>query len=85
MSEGSHEAARPATVEDLKRLLAALSAEQVDYVLIGGYALHALGYQRATVDIEGLLKTKRTARDKDRVDRAVLEQALQAIRRGTPP
>lgn len=166
MSEGSHEAARPATVEDLKRLLAALSAEQVDYVLIGDYALHALGYQRATVDIdlllrpereqgervrrallslpdkaaealdpawfdegdtirvadafvvdlmfsacgesietlrghivavdldgvavrtldlEGLLKTKRTARDKDRVDRVVLEQALQAIRRGTPP
>jgi hypothetical protein len=166
MSQGSHEAARPATVEDLKRLLAALSAEQVDDVLIGGYALHALGYQRATVDIdlllrperdqgervrrallslpdkaaealdpawfdegdtirvadafvvdlrfdacgesietlrghivavdldgiavrtldlEGLLKTKRTARDKDRVDRAVLEQALQATRRGTPP
>lgn len=166
MSDGSHEAARPATVEDLKRLLAALSAEQVDYVLIGGYALHALGYQRATVDIdlllrperdqgervrrallslpdkaaealdpgwfaegdtirvadafvvdlmfnacgesietlrghivavdldgvavrtldlEGLLKTKQTARDKDRVDRAVLEQALQAMRRGTPP
>ena len=38
-----------------------------------------------TLDLEGLLKTKRTARDKGRVDRAVLEQALQAIRRGTPP
>ncbi len=166
MSDNRHEAAQPATVEDLKRLLAALSAEQVDYVLIGGYALHALGYQRATVDIdlllrpereqgervrralltlpdraaealdpawfaegdtirvadafvvdlmfnacgesidtlrghivavdldgvtvrtldlEGLLKTKQTARDKDRVDRAVLEQALQAIRQRTPP
>lgn len=166
MRDGSGEAARPATVEDLKRQLAALAVEQVDYVLIGGYALHALGCQRATVDIdlllrpecdqgervrrallslpdktaealdpacfdegdtirvadafvvdlrfdacgesieslrghivavdldgvavrtldlEGLLKTKRTARDKDRVDRAVLEQALQAIRRRTPP
>lgn len=166
MSEGNDEAARAATVEDLKRLLAALSAEQVDYVLIGGYALHALGYQRATVDIdlllrperdqgervrralltlpdraaealdpswfvegdtirvadafvvdlmfnacgesieslrghivtidvdgvavrtldlEGLLKTKQTPRDKDRLDRAVLEQALQAIRRRTSP
>lgn len=157
------EAARPATVEDLKRLLAALAAEQVDYVLIGGYALHALGYQRATIDIDlllrpdpaqgarvrralltlpdkaaealdpawfaegdtirvadafvvdlmfnacgesiealrahivsvdldgvpvrtldlpGLLRTKRTAREKDRVDCAVLEQAIEAIRRG---
>lgn len=163
MSDGDAEAARPATVEDLKRLLAALAAEQVDYVLIGGYALHALGYLRATIDIDlllrpdpdqgarvrralltlpdkaaealdpawfvegdtirvadafvvdlmfnacgesietlrdhivavdldgvpvrtldlpGLLKTKRTARDKDRVDRAVLEQAIEAIRRG---
>ena len=166
MSEGNDEAARAATVEDPKRLLAALSTEQVEYVPIGGYALHALGYQRATVDIdlllrperdqgervrrtlltlpdraaealdpawfvegdtirvadafvvdlmfdacgesveslrghivtidvdgvavrtldlEGLLKTKRTARDKGRADRAVLEQALQAIRRRTPP
>jgi hypothetical protein len=59
MSAGSEEAARPATVEDLKRLPAALSAEQVDYVLIGGYALHALGYQRATVDIDLLLRPDR--------------------------
>jgi hypothetical protein len=35
MSDGSQEAARPATVEDLKRLLAALSAEQVDSVVSG--------------------------------------------------
>ena len=34
---------RPATLDDLKSLLAALAAEQVDYVLIGGYALQALG------------------------------------------
>jgi hypothetical protein len=163
MVDGNPPSARPATVDDLKRLLAALAAEQVDYVLIGGWALQALGYQRATVDIdlllrpdrdqgervrralltlpdkaaealdpdwfaegdtirvadafvvdlifnacgesidtlrdhvvavdldgvvirtldlEGLLKTKQTARDKDRVDRLVLEQALRAIREG---
>ena len=46
MSEGAaaaSDAARPATVDDLKRLLAALAHEGVDYVLIGGYALYALG------------------------------------------
>lgn len=154
---------RPATVDDLKRLLLALTAEGVDYVLIGGYALHALGYQRATtdidlllqptreqgertqralltlpdgvadaldphwftegetirvadafvvdlmfsacgesidslrdhivdidldgvplrtLDIEGLLKTKQSARDKDRLDRLVLERAIEVLRRG---
>ncbi len=157
------EPARPATVEDLKRLLSALAVEQVDYVLIGGYALYALGYQRATTDIdlllrptreqgerarralltlpdkvarqmdpdwfaegetirvadafvvdlmfsacgesvetlrdhivsvdldgvpmrtldlEGLLKTKQTSRDKDKLDRVVLERALEVLRRG---
>ncbi len=59
MSEGGSEApdaARPATVDDLKRLLAALAHEGVDYVLIGGYALYALGYQRATTDIDLLMQ-----------------------------
>lgn len=157
------DSARPATVDDLKHLLSALAAERVDYVLIGGYALYALGYQRATTDIdlllrptreqgervqrallslpdrvalqldpdwfaegetirvadafvvdlmfsacgesvatlrdhivsvdldgvplrtldlEGLLKTKQTSRDKDRLDRLVLERALEVLRRG---
>ncbi len=44
------EEARPATVADLKHLLSALAVEVVDYVLIGGYALYALGYQRATTE-----------------------------------
>jgi hypothetical protein len=159
---GARETARAATVEDLKQLLAALAAEEVDYVLIGGYALYALGYQRATIDIdlllpptreqglraqralltlpdrvaaqldpdwfsegqnirvadafvvdlmfnacgesidslrehirtidldgvplrtldlEGLLKTKQTMRDKDRMDRVVLERALAVLKR----
>ncbi len=36
---------RAATAEDLKRVIAALNENRVDYLLIGGYALHAHGYQ----------------------------------------
>jgi predicted nucleotidyltransferase len=43
---------RPATLEDLKTLLSSLNAHGVDYLLIGGYALAAHGYQRATTDID---------------------------------
>lgn len=43
---------RAATAEDLKRVIAALNENRVDYLLIGGYALHAHGYQRATTDID---------------------------------
>jgi hypothetical protein len=43
--------ARAATAEDLKKLLLALEREKVDYLLIGGYALFALGYQRGTTDL----------------------------------
>ncbi len=43
---------RPATLEDLKALLRSLNAHNVDYLLIGGYALAAHGYQRATTDID---------------------------------
>lgn len=158
--------ARPASVEDLKLLLCALDAQGVDYLLIGGYALYALGYQRGTVDIDlllpptraqgervkqallllpdgaareldpdwfvegetirvadafvvdlmfnaagysyaellphavtiefdgipvrtldlhGLLKTKQTSRDKDRLDRQAIERALAALRDGRAP
>jgi hypothetical protein len=34
-----------------------------------------------TLDIEGLLKTKQTPRDKDRLDRLVLERALEEFRK----
>lgn len=152
---------RPATLEDLKSLIAALHAHGAEYLLIGGYALFAHGYHRATTDIdvlvpasaesgrrvrdalmvlpdqvardidpawfeegenirvadafvvdvmlnangetfeslkqfaqtvdleglpvqtvnlEGLLRTKQTMRDKDIADRAVLERALEMIR-----
>ena len=44
--------ARPATVGDLKHLIKALNDEGVEYLLVGAYALFALGYQRATRVIE---------------------------------
>ena len=48
----SESTSRPATLEDLKTLLSSLNAHGVDYLLIGGYALAAHGYQRATTDID---------------------------------
>jgi predicted nucleotidyltransferase len=47
--------ARPATVEDLKLLIKALNDEGAEYLLVGAYALFALGYQRATTDIDLLV------------------------------
>ena len=46
------EYSRPATLDDLKSLLRSLNEHGVDYLLIGGYALAAHGYQRATTDID---------------------------------
>jgi predicted nucleotidyltransferase len=46
------EFSRPATLEDLKLLLRSLHEYGADYLLIGGYALAAHGYQRATTDID---------------------------------
>lgn len=158
-------ASRPATLDDLKGLIRALNEQGAEYLLIGGYALFAHGYQRATTDIdvvvprdrmagervkkallalpdraardidpawfeegdnirvadafvvdlmltaggetytslvpyaltidlegvpvrtvnlEGLLRTKQTSRAKDAADRAILERALEALRRSGP-
>ncbi len=52
MTQEAQGTARPASVEDLKLLLGALHDNGVEYLLIGGYALYALGYQRGTVDID---------------------------------
>lgn len=49
------EYARSATLEDLKTLLSTLHEQGVDYLLVGGYALAAHGYQRATADIDVLV------------------------------
>ena len=50
------EFARAATLDDLKQLLRSLEAHGVEYMLIGGYALAAHGYQRATTDIDVIVK-----------------------------
>jgi hypothetical protein len=39
-------------LEDLKKIISALNENNAEYVLIGGYALHAHGYVRATEDID---------------------------------
>lgn len=46
---------RPATLEDLKALITSLNQQGADYLLIGGYALFAHGYHRATTDIDVLV------------------------------
>jgi predicted nucleotidyltransferase len=51
----TNEFSRPATLEDLKLLLRSLNQHGADYLLIGGYALAAHGYLRATTDIDILV------------------------------
>jgi predicted nucleotidyltransferase len=70
MSDSSSKLARPASVDDLKLLLRALNDHHVDYLLIGGYALYALGYQRGTVAIDVVLRPTRDEGEK--VKRALL-------------
>jgi len=53
--------ARPATFDDLKRLLAALHDAGAEYLLIGGFAVIAHGFARATVDIDLLVPARREA------------------------
>ena len=45
MDELRDEFSHPATLEDLKLLLGSLNRHGLDYLLIGGYALAAHGYQ----------------------------------------
>jgi len=66
MSDSTSKLARPASFDDLKLLLRALNEHGVDYLLIGGYALYALGYQRGTVDIDIVLRPTREQGEKVR-------------------
>ncbi len=61
---------RPATLEDLKLLLRSLDENGVEYLLIGGYALAAHGYRRATIDIDLLVAA--TAESGARVKAALM-------------
>jgi predicted nucleotidyltransferase len=57
----TEEFSRAATLEDLKALIRSLNAQGADYLLIGGYALFAHGYHRATTDIDVLVPANREA------------------------
>jgi hypothetical protein len=70
LAQPDSEHVRAASVEDLKTLLNALHQEHVDYLLIGGYALYTLGYQRGTTDIDVLMRP--TREQGERAQRALL-------------
>lgn len=55
---------RKATLEDVLNLVRRLNEAGVDYLLIGGYALNAHGYTRATEDIDILLAPGRANGEK---------------------
>lgn len=74
------EYSRPATLEDLKILIEALNAQGADYLLIGGYALFAHGYHRATTDIDVLVPATLEAGQKVREALMVLpDQAARDL------
>jgi len=68
-------------VTDFPRLLAALSAHQVDFIIIGGFAATAHGSAHITVDLDIVY-----ARSAENVDRLVAAlEPLHASLRGAPP
>lgn len=74
------EYSRSATLEDLKNLIRSLNENRVDYLLIGGYALYAHGYHRATTDIDVLVSTDRESAE--RLKRALMllpDKAAEAL------
>lgn len=70
--------ARPATFDDLlnvvRALISALLPHAQTIILDDGTPIR-------TVDLEGLLKTKRTVRDKDKFDSFAIERALTEKRK----
>lgn len=74
------EYSRPATLEDLKTLIRSLNTQQADYLLIGGYALFAHGYHRATTDIDVLVPANKVAGERVRAALMMLpDQAAKDI------
>jgi predicted nucleotidyltransferase len=74
------EYSRPATLEDLKSLVRSLNEQNAEYLLIGGYALFAHGYHRATTDIDVLVPARSDAGE--RVKKALMvlpDKAAQDI------
>lgn len=73
---------RPATFDDLKMLIRSLNQQNAEYLLIGGYALYAHGYHRATTDIDVLVPARRDAGE--RVKRALMVLPDQAAKEIDP-
>lgn len=74
------EYSRAATLDDLKLLLSSLNEHGVEYLLIGGYALAAHGYSRATIDIDVVVPATTEAGMRVRAALMVLpDQAAQAL------
>ncbi|MDP1613923.1 MAG: hypothetical protein Q8M11_22905 [Sulfuritalea sp.] len=69
---------RPARFDDLKALIRALNQNGAEYLLIGGYALFAHGYHRATTDIDLLVPANQAAGQK--IKEALLLLPDQAAR-----
>lgn len=76
------EYSRPASLEDLKTLLRSLNEQGVEYLLIGGYALAAHGYQRATTDID--LVVPATSSAGQRIKKALMVLPDQAAKEIDP-
>ena len=55
---------RPATIDDLKKLVTSLNSHKVDYFLIGGYAMFTHGFHRATTDIDILVSGRAESGEK---------------------
>ncbi len=72
------EYSRPATIDDLKLLLGSLRDRGVEYLLIGGWALAAHGYSRATTDID--LMVPSTSEAGQRVKAALMVLPDQAAK-----
>lgn len=60
---------RPPTLEDLKRVGAALNAAHAKYLVIGGFAVNYYGFTRTTEDLDLLI-----ARESENIER--IKQAL---------
>lgn len=76
----TEEYSRPATLEDLKTLIQSLNRHGADYLLVGGYALFAHGYHRATTDIDVLVPATRDSGNKVREALMVLpDQAARDL------
>lgn len=73
---------REPTLEDLVALCGWLNAEQAHYVVVGGFAIRAAGYNRNTMDVDLLIETG--AENEGRVFRALSHLPDNAIAGGRP-